>query len=156
VQTQHFSEHAAYKRIHAVRVARRFPVLFAALAEGRIHLTGILLLAPHLTPENVAELLAGATHQTKSGIEQLLVRYFPRPDVPTRRVPVPVRPVSPPMPPSEPTRGQAGADLERPAPAAVPVELAPERVDPPAPKPKLTPLAPQRFAFTATLDQETP
>jgi hypothetical protein len=45
------SEDAASKRIHAARAARRFPQLYVALAEGRIHLSGVCLLAPHLTEE---------------------------------------------------------------------------------------------------------
>src|SRR5439155_13696569 len=46
------SEEAAFKRIHAARTGRRFPALFAAPAEGRLHLSGVVMLAPHLTPEN--------------------------------------------------------------------------------------------------------
>ena len=72
------SEDAAYKRIQAARVARQFPVIFEALADGRLHLTAVGLLAPYLTPENAVELLASAAHQTKSGIEELLARRFPR------------------------------------------------------------------------------
>src|SRR5258706_11971150 len=53
----HLSEDAAAKRIQAARVARRCPVVLAALADGRVHLSGVCLLAPHLTPENAAELL---------------------------------------------------------------------------------------------------
>src|SRR5438477_3975005 len=62
----HLSEDATSKRIQAVRAARRSPAVLAALAEGRVHLSGICLLAPHLTPENAAELLAAATHKTKA------------------------------------------------------------------------------------------
>ncbi len=62
------SEEAASKRIQAARVARRFPALFDALAEGRLHLSGVVLLAPCLTLENAEELLAAATHQSKSEI----------------------------------------------------------------------------------------
>src|SRR5439155_1343989 len=43
----HLSEDGAYKRIHAARAARQFPALFSAVAEGRLHLTGAGLLAPH-------------------------------------------------------------------------------------------------------------
>jgi len=42
---------------------RRFPLIFQALAEGRIHLTGVSLLAPRLTEENAEELLASAFHK---------------------------------------------------------------------------------------------
>ena len=37
------SEEAAFKRIHAARTARRFPAIFGALAEGRLHLRYRLL-----------------------------------------------------------------------------------------------------------------
>ena len=78
----HLCEQAAFKRILAARTARRFPALFEALAEGRLHLSAVCLLAPHLTPENAEGLLAAATHQSKAQIERLLGARFPRPDVP--------------------------------------------------------------------------
>src|SRR5262249_43051115 len=56
----HLSEEAAFKRIHAARAARRFPAIFAELAQGRLHLSAVVMLAPHLTPENVSGLLATA------------------------------------------------------------------------------------------------
>ena len=46
VHELHLSEDAACKRIQAARVARQFPVLFEALADGRLHLTAVGLLAP--------------------------------------------------------------------------------------------------------------
>jgi 5-methylcytosine-specific restriction endonuclease McrA len=67
-----FSEDAAYKRIQAARAAREFPILFTELAEGRLHLTAVCLLAPHLTPENAEELVRAAAHRRKSEIEDLL------------------------------------------------------------------------------------
>jgi hypothetical protein len=54
------SEDEAQRRCRAARVARQFPLLFSMLADGSIHLTGIVLLAPHLTPENHREVLARA------------------------------------------------------------------------------------------------
>ena len=45
------SEDEAQRRARAARTARAFPVLFEMLAEGAIHLTGFLLLAPLLTAE---------------------------------------------------------------------------------------------------------
>jgi hypothetical protein len=77
-----FSDDAAYKRIQAARAARKFPTLFAALAEGRLHLTALCLLAPHLTPENVLELVEAATHRRQSEIEAMLARRFSLPAVP--------------------------------------------------------------------------
>jgi len=75
------SEDAAAKRIQAARVARRFPVLFGALAEGRLHLTAVGLLAPYLSEPTADELLAAVTHKSKLEIERLLAARFPRPDV---------------------------------------------------------------------------
>ena len=79
----HLSEDSAAKRIQAARKAREFPVIFDALADGRLHLSGVTLLAPHLTAATVDELAAAATHQTKSEIELLLAERFPRNDAAT-------------------------------------------------------------------------
>ncbi len=74
------SEDAASKRIQAARAARQFPALFVALAHGRLHLTAVCLLAPHLTPENADELLEGAENRSKAEIQQLLAHRFPAPE----------------------------------------------------------------------------
>ena len=79
----HLSEQAAYKRIYAARVTRRFPAVFSALSEGRIHLAGVCLIAPYLKSGNVDELLAMATHQRKSEIERRLALRFPRTELMT-------------------------------------------------------------------------
>src|SRR3954469_1347204 len=63
------SEDEAQRRCRAARLARQFPVLLQMLAEASLHLTGILLLGPHLTEENQAELLARARFRTKREIE---------------------------------------------------------------------------------------
>ena len=52
------------------------------VAEGRLHLSAISLLAPHLTPANAAELMAEATHKSKAEVELIIARRFPRSDVP--------------------------------------------------------------------------
>ena len=71
------SEDAASKRIQAARAARQFPALLDALADGRLHLTAVCLLAPHLTVENAESLMEAATHRRKAEIEELLARLFP-------------------------------------------------------------------------------
>src|SRR5512144_289882 len=62
----HLWEQAALKRIRAARTARRFPVIFEAVAAGRLHLTAVVLLAPHLTEDTAEELLSAASHQSKA------------------------------------------------------------------------------------------
>ena len=91
------SEVAAYKRIRAARAAQRFPAIFDAVAEGRLHLSGVVLLAPHLTEATAGELISAATHKTMAEIQRLLAERFPRPDVPTRILPIPALPPAMPM-----------------------------------------------------------
>jgi hypothetical protein len=78
------SEDQAFKRIRAARAARRFPVVAAAVEVSRLHLSGVVLLAPHLTAENAEELVAEASGKSKAEIEVLLARRSPKPDVPER------------------------------------------------------------------------
>jgi hypothetical protein len=89
------SEDEAQRRVRAARTARAFPVLFDMLAEGAIHLTGLLLLAPHLTQENHAGLLARARFRTKREVERLVAEFEPRPDVLARIEPLGPRPTAP-------------------------------------------------------------
>jgi hypothetical protein len=70
----HMSEDMACKRIRVARVAREHPALLEAIAQGRLHLSGAVELAPHLSPENVEELLALATHKTRAEIERLVAQ----------------------------------------------------------------------------------
>jgi hypothetical protein len=74
----HFSKDVAFKRIHAARAAREYPVLFGAVEDGRLHLSAVRLIASHLTPENVDELVAGATHRTCEEIEEMVARRVVR------------------------------------------------------------------------------
>jgi 5-methylcytosine-specific restriction endonuclease McrA len=76
------SEDEAQRRCRAARVARRFPILFEMLAQGSIHLTGILLLAPYLTEENHRELLARASFRRKREIQKLVAELAPWAEVP--------------------------------------------------------------------------
>src|SRR5262249_23118237 len=61
----HFCEGTASRRIYAARAARRFPVIFDAVADGRLHLSGVVMLAKYLTSGNVDVLVEAATHKTK-------------------------------------------------------------------------------------------
>ncbi|MPY90673.1 MAG: hypothetical protein GEU99_22475 [Luteitalea sp.] len=85
VDILHLSEHAAYDRIEVARAARRFPVILEQLAAGAVTLTTIRLLAPHLTPENHAALLAEARHRSRREVEQIVVRLVNPHDVNSAR-----------------------------------------------------------------------
>src|SRR5206468_10967009 len=77
------SEDTALRRIAVARTARQFPTIHFAVADGRLNLTAVLLLTPHLGPETAEELLAAAAHRTKAELRRLLAERFPKPDVPT-------------------------------------------------------------------------
>jgi len=82
VQELRLSEQAAFHRIRGARTARQYPAVFTALADGHLHLSAVVLLAPYLTAENADELLAAAADKSKSEIERLLAERFPQPDIP--------------------------------------------------------------------------
>src|SRR5215468_10290282 len=97
----HLSEAEAYLRIAVARAARQHPVLLDMLRDGRLHLSGIAKLVPHLSPENRNAVLARAAHRSKRQIEELIAELVPRPDVPAavravpRRPPVTISPQAP-------------------------------------------------------------
>jgi len=57
----HLSEPEAYLRITVARTTRDHPMLLDMLKDGRVHLTAISRLAPHLTLANRDVLLLRAT-----------------------------------------------------------------------------------------------
>jgi len=78
------SEDEAQRRCRAARLARQFPVLLEMLAEASIHLTGVLLIGPHLTADNQSELLARVRYRTKREIERIVGELAPASDLPPR------------------------------------------------------------------------
>jgi hypothetical protein len=83
-----FSEDEAFRRVAAARLIRRFPPLLDALASGELHLTGLLMLGPHLTEANLTEVLARAKHRTKRELARLVRVLDPLPPVPARIEPL--------------------------------------------------------------------
>ncbi len=85
----HLSEAEAYLRIAAARAARQHPQLLAMLGDGRLHLSAVAKLSPHLTAENRDPVLRRAAHRSKREVEELVAELRPRPDVPclVRRLP---------------------------------------------------------------------
>jgi hypothetical protein len=76
----HLSEAEAYLRITVARAARKHGVLLEMLRDGRLHLRGIVMLAPLLTEENRDSLLRRASHLSKREMEGLVAELSPRPD----------------------------------------------------------------------------
>jgi len=163
----HLSEDAAYRRIEVARAARRHPRLLDFLRDGRLHLTGLSLLARHLTAENRDGLLERATHQPKRRIEELIAELSPKPDVPATVRKLPERALEPASPPGSATSTvpvpSADGAKERvvgslqlvPGRVTVgntPRQVAPVDARPAASRPTVVPLAPARYKvqFTAS------
>ena len=89
------SEDAAARRSSAARLVKAFPPLLDAIAAGELHLTGLLMLGPHLTPENHLHVLARAKFRTKRELAKLVRELQPLPLVPDQ-----VEPLGPEVPPA--------------------------------------------------------
>ena len=139
----HLSEAEAYLRIAAARASREHPILLTMLADGRLHLTGIAKLAPHLTRENRDGLLERATHRSKRQIEEQIAEIAPRPDVPATVRKLPDRR-------SGEGLGQVPILELRPDGVASPPVAAPA---PPLP-PVVQPLSPGRYKVQFTASAE--
>jgi hypothetical protein len=74
------TEDSASNWIRAARVAYRFNALFHAVADGRLTLTGLVLLAPHLATDNVEELIEAAAGKSIVQIRDLLAERAPKLD----------------------------------------------------------------------------
>ena len=75
-----YSEDAADKRIRVGRLAHDYPGICELLADGRLSLSTILLLAPRLKPGCAQELIAAAAGKSRSQVEYLLACRFPQSD----------------------------------------------------------------------------
>jgi hypothetical protein len=95
VERLHLSEAEAYFRIAAARAARKYPMLLVMLGEGCLHLSGIAILAPHLTEDNCERVLARAACKSKRQIEELVAELSPKPDAPAVVRKLPTRPATP-------------------------------------------------------------
>ncbi len=146
-----FSEDAAYRRIEVARLVRRFESLESPLRKGRIHLTGLLLLAPRLTEENLDELVSACAGKTKEQMKEVLAARFPEPFVPDsiRKLPTPAAPARS-IPP--PTATLFSAPV--PTTPAPPPPSTPARPPEPARKPKVEPLAPDAYLVQFTANKK--
>ena len=85
------SEDEACRRIHAARLARRFPDLLVRLERGELTLTTISLLGDALSDATYGELVTGAAGMTKAEVLALLAKRYPRPDVPDAITTIPTQ-----------------------------------------------------------------
>jgi len=173
VEVLHLSEHETYLRITSARASRRVPELLDMLADGRLHLSAIAKLAPHLSEKNAEALLGRAVHKTKRQIEELVAEVAPRSEVPSRMRKLPLArsgrgQLGPDRVPGATAPAAARSPSSAPATTSPPVTselLGPDAADPvPAQSERreasasaravLEPIAPARYkvAFTASAE----
>jgi hypothetical protein len=135
------SEGAAANLIETARVARRFPLVLSLLQDGSINPTTVRVLSTSLSAENHADLLRAAIGRTKLEVQAMAARLRPAPDVPTTLRKVPAPPVV--------QRMSAASLFHHPA-----VEQRPVVAPPVASRPLVVPLAPARYSYKLTVDDE--
>jgi hypothetical protein len=140
VRRLHMSEGAAFRRINAARLVRRFPALLAHVERGEVHLSTLVLLRDHLTESNLDDLVLATARKTKREVEELLAQRAPRPDVPTtiRRLPAA-------------KGGSAPAALP---PASLHHAVAPASIVTPRPAARIEPLSESRHKVQLTVSTE--
>ncbi len=116
-----FGEDKAYNYVKAVGWVRRWPQMGAMLADGRLSLSGVRVIGPHLEDGNVGERLGEAAGKSKRELSELVAKWSPRPDVPARvfKLPPPrggARAEAPKQATGESKAGASELSLERPKP----------------------------------------
>lgn len=84
------SDGEAFRRSTVAGLVQRFPVVLDALDRGDVHLSALVLLRKYLTDDNHEELLREASGKTKQGVAEMIATRFPKPDVPSRIVELPM------------------------------------------------------------------
>lgn len=130
------SEDQACNRIEVARKAREFPVLLAAIEDGRLSQSAIRELAPHLTAENASELIGQASRLRRHQLRLLLAQRLPQAEA--LRLDGGVIAL-----------GQGAAES-----LAATHLSAHARIDPP-PQNHAKPLSPNRFALDFTISSES-
>ena len=134
------------------------------VAEGSVTLTTVALLRPHLTERNHEALLAAARHKSKRDVEQLIAGLAPRPDAKalirrlptqsateiktTEALPSAVAAQASVGPNLVPASGGADSTMMATVVAAAPVAAV-------EPRPKVAPLAADRYLLRVTLSADT-
>jgi len=76
-----FSEGSALKRIWVARAARKFPLIYYLIDEGKISLTVLSKLCPYLSQGNVDRLLSCAENKSVRDVEKIIATHFPKSEV---------------------------------------------------------------------------
>ena len=75
-----YSEASALKRIQIARAAMKFQVIYSLVESGKISLSALMRLCPHLRVSNYQSLLKQAEKKSVKQVEKLLADRFPKPE----------------------------------------------------------------------------
>ncbi len=79
VEFLRLGESSAWKRTQVAGVAGRFPQVLEQLAQGKVNLSVLSILAKHLTEENFDRLLKEAEGKTTREAKEIVVAFDPKP-----------------------------------------------------------------------------
>ena len=137
------SEHEAYLRIGAARASRKHPMLLEMLTEGRLHLSAVARLGPHLTEANRDSVLSRAVGKSVKEIEELIAELAPKADVPATIRKLPER------------RDKGGSPLlELVSKRVTNLHTPTARPESPTQRPVVKPLSPARYKVQFTAGAE--
>ena len=130
--TRHFgyAECDAMRRVRAARAARKYPSILRMLANGELHLVGVAMIQPLLTPENHEGLIRKAARRTTREIERMVADMSPAAAVPRDSI----RALPPPPAAPLPEPKSLACDLAPQSPVAQPrvfLEFDSSRASPP-------------------------
>lgn len=113
---------SAHRYSVAVRLAAQFPHVVERIERGELHLSTLVEMRHHLTPENADELVDRARGKSLYQVQEMLAGVAPRPDVPARmrKLPTPrnaqsVAPITRPLEPLAPERYRVQFNADREA-----------------------------------------
>ena len=153
-QALHLSEHAAYNRIEAARIARKWPAILQLLADGSVTITTVRLLADSLTDANHRQLLDAVVHKSKREVEHLVAALHPQLSVRStvRKLPAPrPAPARAAAPEGSVSSMTPQSSLQSVAPASDP----PPGSAPPCRPAVVAPLDPERYKVQFTVSRDT-
>lgn len=164
-----YSEDAAYNRKTAALVARRYPEIIDMLADGRLSLTAVRILAPVLNDDNHRAALVAAAGKPNSEVEKIAAWLDPKPDVASTIRKLPASPgtraalsgrrsVADSVAESAVPEREGisdGAALDDPRCASSPTLAPPLPAGAGGKRPEIAPLAPGRYRVQFTIGEET-
>ena len=72
----HYCGGSAYRRIQAARLCQRFPEILSLIKDGRLNLTTLCLIAPHLHERNKESIIQKVIGKSKKEVEYLISSLF--------------------------------------------------------------------------------